>query len=221
MKTVEQKLSNTENLSAEEIQRKIEDGATFKVFRYRIGVLALSLDRFSPAILISNSSEQEAYRKKYNRMNYWLGWFYLRRGPFNWITPIRFNNKGGMDVTLDIVKNLENYDSSENTVKLEVMDTLFRPIAKSYVTEVKKATQSLFNSNSKVKSIWVGEFINVEDNQETPFIIGINAHGADIHPEEILEPIYKRFQSYVSFEVIDQDSELFEALQRQGSVVWE
>ena len=137
------KLENIDGLNTEDIKRKIDAGCTFKIFSYRISLVAISLKRLSPAFLIHNENELKTFQKKYNLITTLFGPWFIPSGPFNTYSAIRFNNKGGLDVTNDIRINLEFFNQVEKTVDIKTAYTLFTEISVDEFRELEKSISDL------------------------------------------------------------------------------
>lgn len=213
------KLINTEKLNKEEIAELINKGAKFILFKYNVALVATTFTRVSPAILITSANQLKKHKRKYNLYSLFFGPWFIPTGPFNVYNTIKLNNSGGIDVTKDIEINLEHYNPLEKTIEIKNIDTEFAHISKGELRELHKALKNYSPDNLSMESIYVGKFINVEEYVEPHYVVGFKAELEENHIEEIFACIYTRFRSYVPFEIIDQNSDLFKKLERQGQKV--
>lgn len=90
-----------------QLEIHIQNGAKFRIYSYTISLFfTITLKRLSPAILILDN-EGNAYQKKYNNLTRCFGWWCIPWGPIHSIKSIRTNKSGGLDVTADILLNLD------------------------------------------------------------------------------------------------------------------
>jgi hypothetical protein len=222
MGTVKYFLQNTTGLTAETIAAALKQGATFIVFKYRVSLLAVSYQRLSPAILIRNAEERNAFRKKYNRKALLLGPWFFPSGPYFVYDSVRFNNSGGMDVTRDILANLEHFDHHEQSVEMYVVDTVFTPIPKEDLKELERAILEFCTDYNGIREVYAGKYVNVDKYSEPPYMIGVDTHKELQVIEQELRPlVYKRFHDFVQFIFFTKASDPvnFEKIQRQGQAI--
>lgn len=217
------KLLNTQGLTREQITEKVNSGYTFRIFRYQVALVAVTFFRLSPAILIKDESEMRECISKYNARSWFFGLWFFPTGPLNVIRTVRLNNKGGVDVTKDILLNLENYNLQEGIVDMKMAYTLFDKMDdRTDYKELCKSINAFRTENPAVKNFYAGRYINVNEHEETPNIIAIDFNGNKEKMEEELKAhLYKRFHKFVKFTFLykHENPELFERIMEQGEKV--
>jgi hypothetical protein len=220
-------LANINGATLPEILDILKNKGKFTLFYYRVSFLAVTFQRFSPAVLIRNKSEFELYRKKYNTKSWLLGSWFLFFGPFYAWKEVRLNNKGGEDVTGDVLLNLTEEDLAQNKVIIRKMFNLFIKIKKNEIGYFTKELPIHGQKDPNIKAIYVGIFVNVEDGIEPPYSIGIDCTDfSHIDEVEINRIMHKHFRSFVPFYIFDlsantEDSETAQRFKSQGQLIYE
>lgn len=217
---IEYQLANTNSIEVSEIKRQLASGAKFIVFRYQISFIAISFERYSPVYLIRNKAELKPLQNKYNQITLLLGPWSFPWGPFGSYSAIKINNAGGMDVTKDITLNLDFYDKEQNKIVLKEMHTVFGPLSKSDIKEITKAFSAYLSKTKKIEALYIATYINVDENIEPPFVIGlITTLDKDEIIKELKELFYERFYSVTELVIFlkNEDEELFLKIEEQGT----
>ncbi len=223
---IKHQLLNLKQESSAEIVNQIKEGGKFIVFYYRLAILAVSYQRLSPAVFIRNPEEFDFYRKKYNKMALLKGLLYFPFGPLPALKEIKLNNKGGLDVTGDILLNLNDKDLKNEVVYIRQMHTLFGHVSKTDLKYFKKTLLKYAQENPEVETIVVGTYINVDQNEEPPFCIGIGIKDKEhTQIEEVEKALYKEFRSFNQFIHFDlnaegEDAEISKKFKSQGQLIY-
>jgi hypothetical protein len=215
-------LENTGDLTAEQLAAAIAKGGKFIVFRYQVSLLAVSFLRLSPAIFIRHADELNAYRKKYNLKAWLMGLWFFPTGPFSVARAIRFNNSGGLDVTVDILQNLEFFDREAKSVEIKTVDTVFGHLPKDELKELKSAVLDYCTDFNGIRELYAGRFVNVGEGTEPPYMIGADTDKeCALLEKELKALIYTRFNDFVPFVFFTakQDPQLYEKIVRQGQAI--
>ena len=198
------KLENINGASLSDILQILKSGGRFIIFYYRVSIIAVSFQRLSPAILIRNDDEFQLYRKKYNKKAFILGFLFFPLGPLLSLKEYKLNNKGGLNVTGDILLNLTEMGLKNNEVVMKEMYTIFGNVGKSEMKYFEKILYQYGKETSIVLEIYVATFINVEEYEEPPYCIGVAlSDSSRIDEESINKLLYKQFRSFVQFEYFD------------------
>jgi|VirMetMinimDraft_7_1064189.scaffolds.fasta_scaffold133173_1 hypothetical protein len=219
---MEYKLANTKSIEVSEIKKQLALGAKFVVFRYQISFIAISFERYSPVYLIQNKAELKKLQHKYNQKTMLLGPWSFPWGPFESYSAIKVNNAGGLDVTKDIILNLDFYDKESNTIVLKEMHTVFGSLSKSDFKEVKKAFSAYLSKTKRIEAIYIATYINVDEYTEPPFMIGLNTTlDKSIVAEQLKELFYQRFYPMTELVLFlkSEDEELFLKIKEQGQQI--
>lgn len=216
------KLQNIKTTDLLELKNEIKSGAKFLLFNYRIGLGFVSLQRFSPAILIKKENEFEKFKKKYNRMNLIFGPWFIFKGPFLTYDAYKTNKKGGIDVTKDIMTNLTQEHLLKNEVEILEIHNIFSEVSKSDKESIKKAVDRIDSNLVPFKKIYTGLFINIEKYQDPYLVIGIELYkDVDLNIEHVKTCLYKLFYKHVEFHIIkiNDQTEYGKKLIEQGELI--
>lgn len=221
---IEYQLANTNGINVSEIKKRIALGAKFVIFRYQISFIAISFERYSPVYLIHNTRELKVLQTKYNQKTLLFGPWSFPWGPFQSYSAIKLNNAGGMDVTKDIILNLDFYDKANNKITLKEMHTVFGQLSKSDFKEVSKAFSAYLLKTTPIKALYIATYINVEEHIDPPFMIGLNVN-AKLNKDEVTEALtalfYERFYEMTELIIFfkEDEEELFIKIEEQGKQV--
>jgi len=216
------KLVNIDFNDLNDLKKRVNLGARFVVFNYRISLGLVSLLRVSPAIYIREKNELNKFRKKYNNYNLIFGPWYFFKGPWLTYNAFKINNSGGIDVTNDIMHNITEKALIQKEVDILEIHDIFIKIKNSDLSNIKKALKLIDKKKIQIEKAYAGIFINVEEFESPYFVIGIKIDKYSIFDGKIiLDSIYKIFYKHVRFELfdIDKEAELGEKLIQQGNLV--
>lgn len=213
----------SDDIPWEHLKDRIEKGQKFIVFGYCISLVAISLKRLSPPIFIENEQQFLKYKRKYNLISYLFGWWGFPWGPIFSLRYIRSNNRGGVDVTKDILLNLTEVDYKNKQVLVVKHDLLFNvPIGFDRKAFVKTIARD-FDDDQEIKKIVVGLFLNT-GHSEPYYIIGILAKSSfALYPDRFLLSLRKEFHKNVYFEFLDleEDTDVGKKLEQQGELMFD
>lgn len=211
------------------LQQKINEKAgRFIVFSYCIGLGAVALKRMSPAIFIENDKQLLYYKKRYNRINYIFGWWGIPYGLIHTPNYIVANNKGGIDVTDDVLLNITEASLREKQIEFRKTTMLFDFPDRNDEKIFRKHFTKVMADTYEIKRLAVGWYLNVENRTAPFYLIGIDASDHYENYIDTLEKhLYKDFFKRVKFQFIGisenedllKDAFLIECLLKQGLVM--
>ncbi len=218
------KIRLDKDYTLEELENTIKKGAKFIVYQYCVSLIfAVSLRRFSPAILVirNETDSTSDLKRKYNRISLIFGWWCFPWGPIRTVQSLKVNKKGGVDVTEDIMLNINESSIKDGEVLLQYTNQFFTTPAKSDLTAFKKSILRDFEADYYVKELVVGLFINTEINEAPFFTIGLRLDKNDNYKhyiDNLKKSLYKKFFKTTYFEFIDlsEHNDLIEKLRAQG-----
>jgi hypothetical protein len=216
------KLQNIKNDDLESLKKDIDSGGKFILFNYRIGLGAVSLLRFSPAIFIKRNEDIEKFKRKYNRINFLFGPWFIFKGPFLTYDAYKINKNGGIDITKDILTNLTQEYLEKREVNIQVVHNIFSKVNKSDKKNIIKALQKIDLNIVPAKNVYIALFINVEEYQDPYFVIGIElSEQIDLNREHIKTSLNKYFYKHVEFEIFDinENKDYSDKLIEQGEKI--
>lgn len=207
-------------ITFEQLERQIADGARFIVFPYCISLIfAVALRRLSPAIFITESRQLSRYARKYRTVSLICGWWCLPWGIVRTLDALSVIKKGGLDVTADIMQNLDAAALSSGIVELRQVHTIYAEPDTSALKSMKKMLSPVFNNDSSIHKIVAALFVNTKASY---FVIGLEADSlAAFYADRLKTALYKDFYKTVHFEFIDLASEDGTLLAEQGVLLFD
>jgi hypothetical protein len=207
----------------QELEQKVREGYRFITFQYCVSFIAVTQRRFSKAHLINNPNDVKNYSKKYNLVSSFLGWWGIPWGPIYTFKSFEVNKKGGIDMTEDIMLNINEKNLKTGEIELTKTSQLFCKPDKWSLKAFRKSILRDFEFDSNVENIVVGVYINT-DNNTAPFLtVGLKVKGDKF--QEYLEPVKKslskEFVKHAYFEFIDlnTNNDLTETFLDQGEII--
>ncbi|MBR8536870.1 hypothetical protein KDU71_14945 [Carboxylicivirga sediminis] len=211
------KLKLPQPLTIEELKYKVENGYRFKAFQYCFSPIFATYYPFSPAFLLKDGETGKPQIRKYNMISAIFGWWGVPYGPLYTIRSMRFNLKGGLDVTDDILKNITEEDLSNNCVHLIETTLLYKQPAKSDIKTMNKLVRDYsYDYNLKeCYAAWALEYSNV-------FCVGLKADtNFDKYAAAFQAHLHKKFYKHIQIDIIDMsaEEEAVDLLRKQGTQV--
>jgi hypothetical protein len=207
----------------EQIRAQVEAGGRFVVYSYCISLIAVALTKLSPAILILSEESHKRHRNKYNLLTALFGWWAFPYGPFRSVEIIRSNNKGGFDVTEDIMLNLREEHLITGEIDLVETNMLFSEPEYWDLKAFEKTLTRYFEEDSSVLKIVVGMYVNTAEYEEVTRTIGIEVKvDFEGYVEKMKTTLRKEFKRGTTFKFIDlaEQSKIGDFLQKQGTTLF-
>jgi hypothetical protein len=216
------KLVLEEDINLQSLRERIKQGGKFIVFSYCISLFAITLKRMSPAIFIENETQFRKYKRYYNGINLLFGWWGIPWGLFYTPNYIRANNKGGIDVTEDVLLNVTDESLKEKRMEFLHTSMLFDYPSKSDEKIFLKQFNIIISKLQEIDTLAVGWYLNVENGYAPFYLIGISSSDYYANYEtEIKKHLYQDFYKHVPFQFINlsEQGTLVTHLLKQGLVV--
>lgn len=140
-------------------------------------------------------------------------------GIINTIEYVQLNNQGGLDVTEDILLNIDEQSLVNKEVEMKKISTIFKISEKSEVVSIKKAVNKKLNPYVPISELYAGYFVNVDRNEAPFFVIAYRTtYDFDLSAVEVKKAIYSQFLKHLHFEFLNlsEDSEVSQKLIKQG-----
>lgn len=220
------KIKNVRNSSLDLLKKDIDAGGKFLLFNYRIGLGVVSLLRFSPAIFIKKAEDMETFTKKYNRINFLFGPWFIFKGSFLTYDAYKINKNGGVDITKDIMANLTQNDLENGEVNIQMVHNIFSKVNETVKKDIIKSLQEIDFNIVPINYVYVALFINVEEHQEPHLVIGVElSNQMELNIKHIKTNLNKYFYKHVEFEIfninINNNKDYSEKLMEQGEKVFD
>ncbi len=141
-----------------------------------------------------------------------LGWWSLQGIP-NTLKSLKTNMKGGLDVTDDIMFNIDIEGLKKRKVKIEELYTVFTKPDKSVIKNVIKIINKTEGLNSN-QDIYIGKFLESEGSSYFITFKEIS----DTMKQELMKNLKKWFSSHVELNIsqIDERDEFNQKIIKQG-----
>lgn len=210
------RICNTTDKSFQEIVNLSKDGSIkFVFFEYLIPQpIFQPLKRMSKIYCVHPDEKLAKYSAKYNFINLFWGWWGLPWGPSATATAIRKNRKG-IDLTLDILANINEEDFEKGFVNITKAEEVFIHPNKSNLKAINKCLRKYSDKNKSFIDIpLVGYYI---DTDKPSYYIGLNK--TDLESViQIRKMLGKYFYSNIIFDFVDlnKDDDLVNKLKEQG-----
>lgn len=217
------KIDIKEAMTLQELEQKIREGYRFVTFQYCLSFIAFTQRRFSKAHLISNPDDIKTYSKKYNLISSFWGWWAIPWGPIYTFKTFEVNKKGGIDVTDDIMLNINEESLKNREVELTKTNQLFIKPNKWSLKAFEKSILQDFQFDSNVENIVVGIYINTEDDVAPFLTVGLKIKDDKFkeYLDLVKESLSKEFIKHTYFEFIDlsTNDDLNEIFISQGEII--
>lgn len=102
------KIKNINNLSVEQMNHELANGAKFVVFPYCISIWIMTFRESSSIYFIKSGESTIKYSIPYTLISLFAGWWGVPWGPIYTFGSIRSNLSGGKNVTDDVLKVLNS-----------------------------------------------------------------------------------------------------------------
>jgi len=100
------KIKGLEGIAPNEVQRQLENGARFVIYRYTISIIIMTFRRSSNIYFIKAGHNAIIPGLKFTLLTMLLGWWGIPWGPIYTIGSIFRNLSGGVDVTQEVIESL-------------------------------------------------------------------------------------------------------------------
>lgn len=100
------KIKGVHDLSLQQVQDEVRQGATFVLYTYCISIIFLTFRRPSDIYFVKHNQRRVAKGFKYTLVSVLLGWWGFPWGIIYTIQAIGRNTSGGKDVTTEVMSAL-------------------------------------------------------------------------------------------------------------------
>lgn len=118
------KIKGLENLSDEEINEALSNGAQFVVFRYTISLVLMTFRRSSDIYFIKSGEPTFGKSVGYTLINLLFGWWGIPWGPIYTIGSLITNMGGGKDVTQEVLLAMNQEPAKNREVSEDLLDDI-------------------------------------------------------------------------------------------------
>jgi len=97
------KIKGLENLSTEQVNYYLQQGAKFVIFQYCISVFILTFKRSSSVFFVRAGESSVGKSLPFTLISLLVGWWGLPWGPIYTLSSTVTNLRGGKDITKDVI----------------------------------------------------------------------------------------------------------------------
>ncbi|MGB1042723.1 MAG: hypothetical protein ACPGU6_04960 [Tenacibaculum sp.] len=191
------RLRNIQNNTIEDLKRKTINDYKFITYQYSISLIIGNIHLFSPVYLLEKD-ETKKHAFKYNLISFIFGWWSVPYGPTNTIVSIKNNLKGGVDVTKDIMVNLDEKSLENKKVKIETIYSIFKhakkDIENDFIKSIKKTSGIISNQD-----IYLAQYTNTNSSY---YVIGFEKI-PETSINELTKNLRKIFYSHVQIDIFE------------------
>jgi len=99
------KIKGIQDIPNSEVQRQLENGARFVIYRYTISIVVMTFRRSSNIYFVKAGHNSIIPGLKYTLLTLILGWWGIPWGPIYTIGSLFRNLTGGVDVTAEVIQS--------------------------------------------------------------------------------------------------------------------
>jgi hypothetical protein len=103
------KIINMEGLTADQLNREIQNGAKFVIFQYCISIIILTFKRPSGIYFIRANESVIKHSISFTLLSVLFGWWGIPWGPIYTIGSLHTNFSGGKDVTAEVLNTINSH----------------------------------------------------------------------------------------------------------------
>lgn len=223
MKDYYQKIDAGTFETLEELKAKVAGGNKLIAYSYVYSILfALSIRGFSPAFTDDDELKLRRMRTKYNLISLFFGIWTIPWGLFRTIKAIKSNNRGEINVTDDIMINIDQDSFAARRVRIQKTNQLFAYPDKWDTRSLQKAFEESFEFDYNLRRVVIAMFINVGDDEYPHKVIGLLVQqGYNDYPDKCLTAFKKYYRKNSDFEFVDlsEKSQQNDLLCQQGMTI--
>lgn len=217
MSIMKYRLANLDGFTIGQLEQEIAQGGKLITYAWTISPIAFTVRNVTSVYLVPPGKKG----------NHWLiptiitglfGWWSIPNGFINALQSIKVNLSGGLDITGDIMANLDEASLATKTVEFKVAQGLFGKATERNRTLITKAVNRTMPHYREVDEVYLGRYINTQEGEQPFHVIGIRSvEPIDQFRGSLLMNLRKDYYKHVRFEIIALDSsELAIKLVEQG-----
>lgn len=100
------KIVGIENMTDQQINQDLQNGARFVIFQYCISIIVMSFRRSSDIYFVRAGESVVGRHIGFTLLTAVLGWWGIPWGPIYSVQSLYCNLRGGKDVTQDVLRHL-------------------------------------------------------------------------------------------------------------------
>ena len=217
-----------QGMTLADLRKMVDSGGRFVVFPYCISLIAVTLKRFSPSVFVPAGGRTTSYVARYNTLSLIFGWWGIPWGPVFTLKYLSANMKGGVDVTDEIMLNIDEEALESGMCVFTKGSEWFAAPDKWDRKAMGKAITSVVERDTNVRKVVVGIYFPDElspaDETEEFRAVGIRCtKDFDKYADLIRTALGRQFRRDTIFRFFDlgDGGEMAVALEKHGLVIHE
>lgn len=200
------RLANLEGLTLSQLEKEIAQGGKLITYAYTISPIAFTVRNVTGVYLVRPGKKN----------NHWiaptivtglLGWWSGPNGFINALRSIKVNTSGGLDVTGDVMANLDETSLLKKTVEFKVVQSLFGKASERNRTLITKAVNLSIPHYRDIEEVYLGLFINTQEGEQPFHVIGVKSEEPiERFQDSLMMNLRKDYYKHVRFEIMALDS---------------
>lgn len=112
--TIIMKIQNLENLTIDQVNRELAQGAKFVIYPFTISIIVMTFRRSSDIYFIKAGESGLIKGLPFTFITFFLGWWGIPWGPIYSIGSLYSNLSGGKDVTKEVLASFNQTPAQAN-----------------------------------------------------------------------------------------------------------
>ncbi|HQW06395.1 MAG: hypothetical protein IPH05_16140 [Flavobacteriales bacterium] len=200
------RLANLEGLTLKQLESEVALGGKLVTYVYTISPIAFTIRNVTAVYLVQTGKKDKHWIAP-TIVTGLFGWWSVPNGFINALRSIKVNTSGGLDVTGDVMANLDETSLLEKTVELQVVQSLFGKASERNRTLITKAVNLSIPHYREIEEVYLGLFINTQEGEQPFHVIGVKSNEPiDRFSDSLMMNLRKDYYKHVRFDIIALDS---------------
>lgn len=211
------RLANIEGITLGQLEQEVAQGAKLITYAYTISPIAFTVRNMTRVYLV-RTGEKDKHWITPTILTGLFGWWSIPNGFINALQSIKVNTSGGLDVTSDVMANVDEASLSNRMVEVKVIQGIIKKASDRNRMLITKAVNRTIPHYREIGEVYLGLFINTPEGEQPFHVIGVQSEESiDRFRESLILNLRKDFYKHVHFEIVPLDySELALKLVEQG-----
>lgn len=211
------RLANIEGITLGQLEQEVAQGAKLVTYVYTISPIAFTVRNLTGVYLV-RIGEKDKHWITPTILTGLFGWWSIPNGFINAWRSIKLNTSGGLDVTSDVMANVDETSFSNRIIEIKVVQGIFNKASDRNRTLITKAVNRTIPHYREIEEVYLGLFINTPEGEQPFHVIGVQSEEPiDRFRDSLMMNLRKDFYKHVHFEIVPlDDSELATKLIEQG-----
>lgn len=200
------RLANIEGITLGQLEQEVAQGAKLITYAYTISPIAFTVRNMTRVYLV-RTGEKDKHWITPTILTGLFGWWSIPNGFINALRSIKVNTSGGLDVTGDVMANLDETSLLKKTVEFKVVQSLFGKASERNRTLITKAVNLSIPHYRDIEEVYLGLFINTQEGEQPFHVIGVKSEEPiERFQDSLMMNLRKDYYKHVRFEIMALDS---------------